>query len=56
MVTAQEFLHGCNKQASARVFMELLQMKMWNLIELKQDQPFEDINLIRAIQSHTSLK
>ena len=31
MVTASEFLSGCSKQATARGFIELLQLKQWNL-------------------------
>ncbi len=45
MVTASEFLSGCSKQATARGFIELLQLKQWNLVELQQENPFDDIEI-----------
>ena len=38
--------HGCTRRAAATVFLELLQLKTWDFVELEQDASFGDITIL----------
>eukprot|EP00977_Amphora_coffeiformis_P007295 scaffold1581_cov169-Amphora_coffeaeformis.AAC.31 len=37
---------GCTRRTAATVFLELLQLKTWDYVELEQDQTFGDISIL----------
>jgi len=46
-IPMDHFCSGCSKSVAARFFLELLQLKTWNKIQLEQSGPYEPITITR---------
>jgi hypothetical protein len=44
-VTFEELTAGASKRTAAACFLEILQLKTWDLIEVEQPHPFDDITI-----------
>lgn len=44
-VTFNELTAGASKRTAAACFLEILQLKTWDLIDVAQPQPFQDITI-----------
>jgi len=44
-VTFDELTAGASKRTAAACFLEILQLKTWNFIDVAQPEPFEDITI-----------
>ena len=42
----QSLSYGCTRRTAATVFLELLQLKTWDYVELDQDDSFGDITIL----------
>lgn len=46
----QSLSHGCTRRTAATVFLELLQLKTWDYVELDQDESFGDITILPGVK------
>jgi len=46
-ISLDQFCSGCSRSVAARFFLEALQLKTWNKIQLEQSGPFEPITITR---------
>lgn len=42
--------HGCSRRTAVTVFLELLQLKTWDFVDLEQDENFGDITILPGVK------
>jgi hypothetical protein len=42
--------HGCSRRTAVTVFLELLQLKTWDFVDLEQDETFGDITILPGVK------